>query len=80
MVMLLRKRNHVDLDRDVIFLAESGEEANTAGVGINFMAHRHYDAIDVEYWLIEDEREIPDPYSPSYYPSSGSGSGSMVCA
>ena len=43
MVMLLLKRNHVTLDRDVIFLAESGEEADTAGVGINFMVQQHYD-------------------------------------
>ncbi len=43
MVMLLLKRNHVALDRDVIFLAESGEEADTAGVGINFMVKQHYD-------------------------------------
>src|SRR5258706_8874622 len=32
MVMLLLKRNHVALDRDVIFLAESGEEADTTRV------------------------------------------------
>jgi acetylornithine deacetylase/succinyl-diaminopimelate desuccinylase-like protein len=53
MVMLLLKRSHVNLDRDVIFLAESGEEADAAGVGINFMAQRHYDAIDAEYSLTE---------------------------
>ena len=53
MVMLLLKRNHVVLDRDVIFLAESGEEADTAGVGINFMVARHYDEIDAEYSLTE---------------------------
>jgi acetylornithine deacetylase/succinyl-diaminopimelate desuccinylase-like protein len=53
MVMLLLKRNHVTLDRDVIFLAESGEEADIAGVGINFMVQRHYDAIDAEYSLTE---------------------------
>jgi hypothetical protein len=35
--MLLLKRNRVALDRDVIFLAESGEEADTSGVGINFI-------------------------------------------
>ncbi len=34
MTMLLIKRNGVALDRDVIFLAESGEEADPAGVGI----------------------------------------------
>jgi acetylornithine deacetylase/succinyl-diaminopimelate desuccinylase-like protein len=37
MAMLLLKRNRVALDRDVIFLAESGEEADTSGVGINFI-------------------------------------------
>jgi len=53
MVMLLLKRNHVTLDRDVIFLAESGEEADTAGVGINFMVKQHYEEIDAEYSLTE---------------------------
>jgi acetylornithine deacetylase/succinyl-diaminopimelate desuccinylase-like protein len=53
MVMLLLKRSHVALDRDVIFLAESGEEADTTGVGINFMVGRHYDEIDAEYSLTE---------------------------
>src|SRR5271154_6312049 len=53
MTMLLLKRNHVALDRDVIFLAESGEEADTAGVGINFMVKEHYDEIDAEYSLTE---------------------------
>jgi acetylornithine deacetylase/succinyl-diaminopimelate desuccinylase-like protein len=53
MVMLLLKRNHVALDRDVIFLAESGEEADTTGVGINFMVNQHYDEIDAEYSLTE---------------------------
>jgi len=53
MTMLLLKRNHVALDRDVIFLAESGEEADTTGVGINFMVNHHYDDIDAEYSLTE---------------------------
>ena len=53
MVMLLLKRNHVALDRDVIFLAESGEEADTTGVGINYMVKNHYDEIDAEYSLTE---------------------------
>lgn len=51
--MLLLARNHVKLDRDVIFLAESGEEADTTGVGINFMVAKHYDAIDAEFSLTE---------------------------
>jgi acetylornithine deacetylase/succinyl-diaminopimelate desuccinylase-like protein len=53
MTMLLLKRNHVALDRDVIFLAESGEEADTKGVGINFMVAQHYDQIDAEYSITE---------------------------
>ena len=53
MTMLLLKRNHVVLDRDVIFLAESGEEADTTGVGINYMVSHHYDEIDAEYSLTE---------------------------
>src|ERR1700733_6746661 len=53
MAMLLLKRNKVPLDRDVIFLAESGEEADTAGVGINFMVQQHYGEIDAEYSLTE---------------------------
>jgi acetylornithine deacetylase/succinyl-diaminopimelate desuccinylase-like protein len=53
MTMLLLKRNHVALDRDVIFLAESGEEADTAGVGINFMVEQHYGEIDAEFSLTE---------------------------
>lgn len=53
MTMLLLKRNNVGLDRDVIFLAESGEEADTTGVGINFMVDRHFDEIDAEFALTE---------------------------
>ena len=52
MTMLLLKRNLVPLDRDVIFLAEAGEEGNTE-VGIAFMTEQHYDAIDAEYCLAE---------------------------
>jgi len=52
MTMLLLKRNLVALDRDVIFLAESGEEGTTR-VGIQFMVNEHFDAIDAEYCLAE---------------------------
>jgi acetylornithine deacetylase/succinyl-diaminopimelate desuccinylase-like protein len=52
MVMLLLKRQGVALDRDVIFLAESGEEG-TVRVGIKFMVDNHYEAIDAEYCLAE---------------------------
>ena len=53
MVMLLLKRGGAALDRDVIFLAESGEEADVAGVGINFMVKQHFDEIDAEFALTE---------------------------
>ncbi len=51
--MLMLKRRGVPLDRDVIFLAESGEEADTTGVGINFMVGRHFDEIDAEFAMTE---------------------------
>lgn len=52
MVMLMLKRYGVELDRDVIFLAEAGEEG-TPEVGINFMVEQHWDAIAAEYCLAE---------------------------
>lgn len=52
MAMLLLKRLNVALDRDVIFLAESGEEGSTH-VGIKFMVDQHWDAIDAEYCFAE---------------------------
>src|SRR5437762_13544731 len=42
MVMLLAKRNAIALDRDLIFLAESGEEVDPAGVGIRYMVDQHF--------------------------------------
>jgi acetylornithine deacetylase/succinyl-diaminopimelate desuccinylase-like protein len=53
MVVLLLKRSGVELDRDVIFLAESGEEADVTGVGIDFMVNRHLDAIEAEFAITE---------------------------
>jgi acetylornithine deacetylase/succinyl-diaminopimelate desuccinylase-like protein len=52
MAMLLLKRNQVPLDRDVIFLAEAGEEAATR-VGIEYMVRAHFPEIDAEYCLAE---------------------------
>ena len=42
MLMKMLKRYGVDLDRDIIFLAESGEEG-TPEVGINYMVEHHWD-------------------------------------
>jgi len=53
MAMLLLKRSGIQLDRDVIFLAESGEEADTEGVGINFMVREHFADIDAEFAMTE---------------------------
>jgi len=52
MTILALKRMRVPLDRDVIFLVESGEEGTT-GVGIGFMTSQHRDAIAAEYCLAE---------------------------
>ena len=47
MVMLALKRSNLPLDRDVIFLAEAGEEGSTR-VGIQFMVNEHFASIDAE--------------------------------
>jgi acetylornithine deacetylase/succinyl-diaminopimelate desuccinylase-like protein len=52
MTMLLLKRLNVPLDRDIIFLAEAGEEGTTR-VGIDFMAREHYRDITAEYCFAE---------------------------
>ncbi len=52
MTMLVLKRSKVPLDRDVIFLAEAGEEGNT-WLGIEHMVNEHFDAIDAEYCFAE---------------------------
>jgi len=52
MVMLLLKRNDLKLDRDVIFLAESGEEG-FADAGIKHVIAKHWDEIDCEFALAE---------------------------
>ena len=51
-VFLLLHRLKVPLDRDVIFLAEAGEEG-TSSVGIDFMVQKHWDKIECEYALNE---------------------------
>ena len=52
MVMLMLKRQNVALDRDVIFLAEAGEEGSTR-IGIQYMVGQHFPRIDAEYCLAE---------------------------
>ena len=50
--MLLLKRQNVLLDRDVILLAESGEEG-ASNLGIGYMMAEHYPEIDAEYCIAE---------------------------
>lgn len=50
--MLLLKRHAVPLDRDVILLAESGEEG-ASNLGIGYMMAEHYPEIDAEYCIAE---------------------------
>jgi acetylornithine deacetylase/succinyl-diaminopimelate desuccinylase-like protein len=52
MIMLMLKRNNVPLDRDVIFLAEAGEEGSTR-VGIQYVVNEHFPKVDAEYCLAE---------------------------
>jgi acetylornithine deacetylase/succinyl-diaminopimelate desuccinylase-like protein len=52
MVMLMLKRQNVPLDRDVIFLAEAGEEG-ASRLGVQFMANQHFPEIEAEYCFAE---------------------------
>lgn len=52
MLMLNLKRNKVALDRDVILLAESGEEG-APDVGAQYMADNHLEAINAEFCFAE---------------------------
>jgi acetylornithine deacetylase/succinyl-diaminopimelate desuccinylase-like protein len=52
MTMLVLARSKLPLDRDVIFLAEAGEEGNT-WLGIEHMVNEHFGAIDAEYCFAE---------------------------
>jgi acetylornithine deacetylase/succinyl-diaminopimelate desuccinylase-like protein len=57
-VFLLLHRMKVPLDRDVILLAEAGEEG-TSQFGIDFMVEKHWDEIACEYALNEGG-DIPE--------------------
>lgn len=52
MTMLLLKRTGVPLDRDVIFLAEAGEEG-AVEFGIEYMVKNHFAEIEAEFCLAE---------------------------
>jgi acetylornithine deacetylase/succinyl-diaminopimelate desuccinylase-like protein len=52
MVMLTLKRLNVPLDRDVVFLAESGEEGSVR-YGIKYVVENHFSDINAEFCLAE---------------------------
>ena len=52
MLMLLLKRMKVPLDRDIIFLAEAGEEGSSR-YGIEYMVNEHWAEIEAEYCFAE---------------------------
>jgi acetylornithine deacetylase/succinyl-diaminopimelate desuccinylase-like protein len=52
MLTVMLHRTKATLDRDVIFLAESGEEGNPE-VGAQFMVDEHLDAVNAEFCLAE---------------------------
>jgi acetylornithine deacetylase/succinyl-diaminopimelate desuccinylase-like protein len=52
MLLLQLKRLNVPLDRDVIYVAEAGEEG-TSTVGIQFLINQHWADIEAEYALAE---------------------------
>lgn len=52
MTMLLLKRSHWPLDRDVIFVSEVGEEATT-GPGIEYLVNERWREIEAEVCLAE---------------------------
>jgi acetylornithine deacetylase/succinyl-diaminopimelate desuccinylase-like protein len=51
-VFLLLHRLNVKVERDVILMAEAGEEG-TSQYGVDFMVEKHWEAIDCEYALNE---------------------------
>jgi acetylornithine deacetylase/succinyl-diaminopimelate desuccinylase-like protein len=59
MVLLLLNRLHVKLDRDVIFLAEAGEEG-TPSVGIDYMVKQHWPEIEAEFAVAEGGAVVED--------------------
>ncbi len=89
-ILLQLHRLKIPLDRDVIFLSESGEEGTTH-VGIDFMVKQHWDKIECEFALNEGGRiyesggkvqyvgvstteKVPRPFLLSAKGTSGHGS------
>lgn len=51
-VFLMASRSGLELDRDLIFMANAGEEGNPR-VGVQYMINEHFDEIDAEFGLNE---------------------------
>ncbi|MCU1232855.1 MAG: peptidase [Candidatus Solibacter sp.] len=65
MTLLLLKRMNVKLDRDVIFLAEAGEEG-TSTYGIDYMVKEHWPEIDAEFAMAEGGSIVERSGKPHY--------------
>jgi acetylornithine deacetylase/succinyl-diaminopimelate desuccinylase-like protein len=52
MMMILLKRQNIKLDRDVIFVAEAGEESFWEG-GMRYLIEKHWGEVEAEYCLAE---------------------------
>jgi acetylornithine deacetylase/succinyl-diaminopimelate desuccinylase-like protein len=65
MTLLLLKRMNVKLNRDVIFLAEAGEEG-TSTFGIDYMIREHWPEIDCEFALAEGGAIVAEGGKPRY--------------
>jgi acetylornithine deacetylase/succinyl-diaminopimelate desuccinylase-like protein len=65
MTLLLLKRMNVKLHRDVIFLAEAGEEG-TSTFGIDYMIREHWPEIDCEFALAEGGAIVAEGGKPRY--------------
>ena len=65
MILLLLKRMNIQLDRDVIFLAEAGEEG-TSTFGVDYMVKNHWPEIEAEYAIAEGGSIVEEKGKPHY--------------
>ena len=65
MILLLLKRMNIQLDRDVIFLAEAGEEG-TSTFGIDYMVKEHWAEIEAEYAIAEGGSIVEEKGKPHH--------------
>ncbi len=64
-ILLLLKRMNIHLDRDVIFLAEAGEEG-TSSYGIEYMVKEHWPEIEAEYAIAEGGSIVEENCKPHH--------------